>query len=78
MAKIMVKARETIKKIPSQFELCGSSSLDIHDFIGYMETFSDFAQDIATMPKPSLPFSNQSNSLPPNPSTFIFGVRENS
>ena len=46
MAKIMVNAWETIKKIPSLFDFCGSRSLDICDFIGSMETFSDFAQDI--------------------------------
>ncbi len=51
MTKIMVKAWETIKKIPSLFELCGSSSLDIHDFIASMETFSHFVQDIINKDK---------------------------
>ncbi len=46
MAKIMVKAWETMKKIPSLIKFCGSRSLDICDFIKSMETFSDFVQDI--------------------------------
>ncbi len=46
MAKTMVKAWETIKKIPSLFDFHGSRSLDICDFIGSMETFSNFGQDI--------------------------------
>ncbi len=77
-AKIMVKAWETIKKISSHFEFCGSRSLYICDFIRSMETFSNYHKTSSMMPKPSLLFSNQSNSLPTNPSTLIFGMGEKS
>ncbi len=54
MAKIMVNAWETIKKIPSLFDFRDSRSLDICDFIGTMETFSDLHKTLSTIPKQNL------------------------
>ncbi len=77
-AKSVVKAWETIKKIPSLFDFCGSRSLGICDYFRSMETLSYLCKTPSVIKKLSLPFSNQSNTLLKNLSALVSRMREKS